>query len=615
MQVALCLIVAIATVVCIFASLCARRPDKPLSESLLVACACTVLAINLELWALSLLPVPRPATWAPAIHMVLLGLAWWRWRPRLPKVRLPWAAAAFVPVLSLYGWFGVYTNLNAWDELAYHVPTAVQVHQDGRVGSLPAPQPWVASYPKGAALLWAWTMLWTGGTGLFRLVQLAFGTQLLLAVYVLARRIGATRGSALLGAFVLMSMPVFFRLATICSADLAFAAGCLSAIAFLVPLRSGEDAPFLASGAMVGLAQAVAVKVPVLALVTTAIMFMPFVFTAGWRPLVRSRWVWAALVTLLLSGGTYVRNWVNHGNPLYPIRLEIGGKLIFDGPHPPVTTAGISAHTRMTHLKRDSIVHMYYGAWTDWFNALTEDSLGSVGPVLLICVLAPSIARLVLGVRRRDRGVIALGVVVVVVSLIPGAFLPRYGLAMLAVLVALAVSLFSTMPSETRSALHATAVLFSLAGCAMSALTIGAVASQPLIDWEKVTMGDPDYPLPETIAAIHKYSKRGEMLAWSIQTLNALLWNRDYSNRIIFVPGTTGDLYPSAPSGLAKPTDSELAAWTDHIRRLRPDDIVLYSGTAYADVIRSGAAGLYQVLYAEPQERGKYQVVLFSRVK
>jgi len=60
--------------------------------------------------------------------------------------------------------------------------------------------------------MWYWSLQWTHTDLLFHPVQLAFGLQLMLAMYVLARRTGAAPWAAILASLAIATTPIFYLL-------------------------------------------------------------------------------------------------------------------------------------------------------------------------------------------------------------------------------------------------------------------------------------------------------------------------------------------------------------------------------------------------------------------
>jgi 4-amino-4-deoxy-L-arabinose transferase-like glycosyltransferase len=118
--------------------------------------------------------------------------------------------------------------------LTYHLPRAVSWLQHGNLGAY---GPEAAFYPGNAELL-ILMGLFTGTDRLAPLIQAPFLALAGLALFALARTIGARRWSAAIASIVFVASPMAFFHSTVAKNDLIVAALVLSGVLFL--LRSLE---------------------------------------------------------------------------------------------------------------------------------------------------------------------------------------------------------------------------------------------------------------------------------------------------------------------------------------------------------------------------------------
>jgi hypothetical protein len=651
---ALCAGVAFGTVVLLWAVVAQARKLSPISETLLISSVLTVLGINAEVRLLSSLPFSRPLDCLPWAHVTVLAVAiavlhrrngiqpWlslladlrssvlMHWRNF--EVGLRGAICLAVLLLTAYAVYGLAIGASGWDELAYHVPQAVQLYQDGRVADLDSWLPWTYSYPKGAAILWAWTMFFTKSDFLFHAVQLAFGLQLLLALYVLARRSGASAASALTVVIAVSYMPILAILTTTAGGDLGFAAACTAFLAFSAPSREPVNRASWPYAALC-LVQAALIKVPVLAILfaTIVVFFRVLPNLKDSVAAVRGAALTApgavALVAVLLGLCVPIAtNVVRHGNPLYPLTVTIAKQRLWTGPIPPVQDF-VTIHSSFPALERKNPIRVYHAVLADWFGPKNYDSTGTYGPVVLVAFVFLLGGFVFESFSTRNGWRITVCAVIGIALLLPGAYLPRYGLPVVAVIAACCAVFISGAPSSFQKWLRASVLAVAVVGGVQSAnwlyaglhymRLINGVWFSPLRSshfQETVQMGVAEfYPTPEMIRAIRTFSKRGDLLVWNVSCFHALLWNRDYSNRTLYLSATKGDRYPGGPERLSRPGVEEMSRWTSQIQKLRPAQVLVYSQSAYAEVLRSMKDPRYAPAFAESESKGRGAMVLFQR--
>lgn len=216
----------------------------------------------------------------------------------------------------------------ATDALVYHLPTAVQWMQTGRLGLFPT---WywnpAATYsPATSSTFMAWLMAPSGNDVFARFVQVAP----LVWIYCLAARLCRVLGcgravAAFVGVAAATARP-FFSEATFPKDDLFvtafFAAAVLSLSRPNLRDRLGPWRVGLAFGMVLACKYTVLLACPLFLFLADA------PFRARWRA---RHWLIALGTGLVLFAPWYVRNAVLTGNPLYPVDVKLFGATIFEG--------------------------------------------------------------------------------------------------------------------------------------------------------------------------------------------------------------------------------------------------------------------------------------------
>lgn len=294
-----------------------------------------------------------------------------------------------------------------WDGLYYHLPALHEWALAGRIAWLTSPPdvPFV-NYPMGVEATTFLLHRLHGVEALLNAGNLWYWPLAVLAVVVIAGRLGASTAWAWLAGALVSSAPVLVAQSLTCYTDPAFATTVLASLAatmlVLFPAGGSRSGPWVLWGGALGLmAGAKGSGVP-FALINAALV----VAVLAWRErgLVVRRWPHLLVATgaaLATGGYWYLRNALLTGNPVHPIQVAFGHKVIFPGydhvrfseANLPAWLAGYPAWLRMpvSWLQLDAPIHGYAPT-------------GGLG-YLWLTACVPAIAVLVVFVarRRRDR--------------------------------------------------------------------------------------------------------------------------------------------------------------------------------------------------------------------
>jgi len=316
-----------------------RRLGLRTDESLLLACllACLEATASLQLlgWAGRLTPLAVGWT-TGACFGIHLALAYaLRPAPRighirpLPRWLVPALAAAVLTLGArlLLAWL---TPPDGWDSLGYHLPFVVRWIRQGSLdlSGWPGTHRWFAW---NGELLSAWLALLDGGRlGLAKLPQTLALPILGASGSILGRFLAGSRWAAAC-ALAFVSLPVVLIQAGIAYVDVLYAAFWTAAVAASVAwARTGRTAHLAAFAAAAGLAAGA--KSPIFFLAPLAVIpAAALAGSAACRRSLRRGWLASFLLVLIGGAGSYIRNAVLTGNPIFPFGLSLGGLKIFHG--------------------------------------------------------------------------------------------------------------------------------------------------------------------------------------------------------------------------------------------------------------------------------------------
>jgi hypothetical protein len=429
----------------------------------------SLLLVNAAITAVALLYARRE---------LRAGFAHARWRPR-PGRLSPWATALVGLGLAEVVWrlfSAAVLPPYAWDGLSYHLTTTAEWIQRGELVTNPLSL-CCAHYPLNTELVFVWPGLLLGSDSLVDAVQIGFAVVGALAVAGIGRVSGLTRqGSAAAGAIFFLTPVILAQSATNYN-DIAFVGMFLCGLFFVLRyVVSGICRPAylglagLAAGFALGAKGTGLVYVGVLLLVVLASMVMLLV-RRQLRPVTVLAALGAFTVGVLATGAFwYGRNLIQHGNPVYPFDLSVGGVEVFSGPwhlgqvlNDPGQYRGESNWQRVLHSWfHDAKPHR--GGFYDYEERV--GGFGMVWPWLMLPALALFIvfsAR-----RRRDLLLALLAPVALIFLLQPYQWWSRFTMILPALGAVALVHLVERLQGRLRTVLQVAAVTTVFFGAALA---------------------------------------------------------------------------------------------------------------------------------------------------
>jgi hypothetical protein len=285
------------------------------------------------------------------VGMMALGLVLWGWmRVAFPSLVAP------VKVVS--------------DGPIYHLYMAARWWKAGRLFLVPTPFGDVGAtyFWANGELYYAWLMTLLGGDRLAKVGQAPFYGVAIVAAVGVARRLGASVPSAWLAAAWFAACGPFMTYSVEPNVDALFVAGYLTSVFFFLRFTMEDDV--LGSLTLGALAAGLCLGTK-----PTGVVFVPPLLTLAllttWRrsgtkmvKLGRMGVIFAA--TALTMGYWPARNWLLTGNPLYPIQVELFGRVWLEGWFGP-----------------EVMSRSYYYIPITWLNALWDILVAILDPRLL----------------------------------------------------------------------------------------------------------------------------------------------------------------------------------------------------------------------------------------
>ncbi|MDC0719743.1 hypothetical protein [Nannocystis bainbridge] len=444
-------------------------------------------------------------------------------------VRGPWALAllAGLLALALASLAALLLESWGWDALAYHLPPVHDALQTGRVREVPTHVAYVQAYPQAVERVFTlWRLLLADET-LVDLGQLPFALAGAAGLATLARRAGVSPGRAAALALAWCATPVVMLQLAHAYVDVAHAALAVLAVVFVTGPRD--------RGRLIGAALALG-----LLLGSKPSAPLPFALLAATLGLRRGPGRAGALAAiaaaLVLGGGSYVRGLMLHGNPVWPVALQVGPWTL-PGPVNPEMFFAVLTPSGFAELDWPGRLMRSWSTLPGPGGYGYDMRLGLHGPLHLLVPLA--IVSLALGTARRVRLPIALLAVVTLAT--PAAFWPRFTLALPGALLVAVAAGSEGWARPVRAGVDAAIGALALAGIVLAAPGFSP-DGPPIWELGRAT------PLQRAEAATAIGQARGWLEARgrvgteecfgydeSVE-VPGLLWRPDGRGRVAFVP-------------------------------------------------------------------------------
>ncbi|MFO7178249.1 MAG: hypothetical protein DIU78_006060 [Pseudomonadota bacterium] len=451
-----------------------------------------------------------------------------------------------------------------WDALGYHLPFVNFVLQGGGLAELPRDVPYLSTYPRNVALLFAALRSLLPDDRLLDLGQIFFGLIGAAAVSGIARELGARRPDALVaGAAWLLVPAVFLQLPTN-YIDVGVAAYFLLAAFFV--LCSPTRATVLLSGLALGLFLGTKPNAPPAAALLGVVILVRAV---------RAGYVGSGILALLLSGAVgleaYLVQLVRHGNPIWPVIVELG-PLRLDGTISVEELLSSGAHTERVH---GPLLSRVLRSWSSFDSTPVFDMrVGGLGPAFWLALPCAVVA-----VVRRRLGVFAALLAISVVT--PDPAVVRYVLPFPGLVLAGAAVIVSGAPRAARHLAYGPLALAS-AWSLKYALPGLSGEGPPLLAYLGMSWAEREAAVgadgsPRAFVEARRRLAPGDVVLYD-RSLNLpyLTWRSDAKNRVVRVPD---DADPATVARLLRTTRARLVVAgkdepTFRVVSARKDDFV-----------------------------------------
>lgn len=238
--------------------------------------------------------------------------------------------------IIVFGSMKFLTNLvNAplgWDCLNYHFVFPVEwiKHANIQVPITINDDPGPTYYPLNGSFWYFWLMIPFRNAFLANIGQIPFFVLLFIMTYATGRALKLNRWAALVPAILFILIPNVFKHLKLAYVDMMVAAYFVTATYFLIRLKEQYQRAYVVAFALsIGLL----LGTKTVALPYSFLLIVPFVIISFGKPQKETFKLLASACFLifLLGSLSYLRNWIETGNPIYPLHIAAFNNVIFKG--------------------------------------------------------------------------------------------------------------------------------------------------------------------------------------------------------------------------------------------------------------------------------------------
>jgi hypothetical protein len=363
-----------------------------------------------------------------------------------------------VGALALAGWAAWRFAPWAWDALGYHLPIVLDAVATRTLRTVPTHVPYVNAYPRAVETYFVAARLLLGDDAWIDFAQAPFGLLGAVGVAAFARRLGAPAARAAAFGLAFLAVPLVVLQLAADYVDVAVAALLAASVYFVsAPRLEPRDlaAWALATGLFLGSKPSAPPVAALLCLV--ALARAPRLGTAA-----------ACAGVVAIGGESYVANLVAHGNPIWPIALDVGPfHLPGEDDAGPLFVHGLPPELQHASWLRRVAVSLF----VEPREYIYDMRLGGLGPMTAIALVPLAF---VAAVRRRWAAAPALLLAACALAS-PAAHWMRYSLALPVALLAL-TAVATDSQGGSAGVLHARRPIEARHGRVVADVAVAALA-------------------------------------------------------------------------------------------------------------------------------------------
>lgn len=324
------------------------RSFSKLLLSLFIVFCSQIIIIEILLGTLSMLSYKNICI---VIYLIFFGLIFLLGRNTLKNLKVEKAERDYPDLFSILILFSPIIFLlfakafNAalqipleYDSIAYHLPFVAKWLQTGTLNNLyySAFAGPISYYPSNYELLGLWTFLPFRNDFFANLINFPLFIILGTVIWRIFRNFGIDKNTALIATAIPFYMPIFLHQAGLPLVDLFFVLIFAISIYFLQEISINQEKEKYSDFLLFGLSIGLFIGTKYLGLVYGALIILLLAGIAFYHAKNKKIKLYKAgfitIAGILFTGSFfYIRNWIDSGNPLFPVDVNFSGINIFEG--------------------------------------------------------------------------------------------------------------------------------------------------------------------------------------------------------------------------------------------------------------------------------------------
>ncbi|MEP7104016.1 MAG: hypothetical protein ABI721_04890 [Candidatus Dojkabacteria bacterium] len=470
----------------------------------------------------------------------------------------------------------------SWDDYHYHLGFVADIIKTGQIRYFDYTHLYTISFPHDIELLDLWNMIFFRSDVLAEITNMYFLISLSGVIYLLCRHFGSKKRFAIIGGLLVYSIPILLLVSKTEKVDITMWTLLMASLYLLLNINFKEVFKrknltlfvgiCLSLGIIFGSKSSAIIYVLVFYLGFLIVLFKQI----GWRKIFKPLVILTGFIIVamfVLGSFWYFRSWYYFGNPLFPVEFTVLGI------HFPGEWAGLDFTNSLPQIESRNLIQRLIYVWEEregWSGVyyIADGKLDGFGSIWFVFLLPSMLIVFLISILKKYLDLFIFIIVPTLILLVlPGNWIPHYtGFICIAGIIPFIYLLNKYITSKLGRYI-VLIVLFLLFGLSF-VLTIDGTFFRPvdtikqLINADNISYASSLKTRDMNILINTTLGKNQSVVIGDKIWFPYALYNKDFSNDVVFVPARPGD-------------DS---VWLDAVAKVNPVYVVVLDGMPEAAI-------------------------------